>query len=188
MEGVFTWDGTLPPEIQTSWTKFVYSINVAHDIPIPRWLGISMRSSVALHMFTDSSNLAMGCVAYLVQGKTSSFISCKAKITPRREQHYSIPRKELTALSLGVRFIKFIHNSVKNYKTFSSIHLWSDSTTCLNWALAKQSHKELFIRARVDHLAVVVKELGIVYHYITSETNPADLLTKDSKVPIIHFG
>ena len=180
MEGVFTWDGTLPPEIQTSWTKFVSSINVALDIPIPRWLGISMRSSVALHMFTDSSNLAMGCVAYLVQGKTSSFISCKAKITPRREQHYSIPRKELTALSLGVRFIKFIYNSVKNYKTFSSVHLWSDSTTCLNWALAKQSHKELFIRARVDHLAAVVKELGIVYHYITSETNPADLLTKDS--------
>ena len=180
MEGVFTWDGVLPPDIQTPWTDFVSRINIALNVPIPRWLGVSMKGSVSLHCFTDASKLAMGCVQYLVQGKISMFYTAKAKVFPRRELHYTIPRKELTALSLGIRYIQFVIKSIKKYCIPASIHIWSDSTTCLNWCLAKHSHKELFIRARVEHQATVVKKLGIVYHYIPSENNPSDLLTKDS--------
>ena len=98
-----------------------------------------MKGSVSLHCFTDASNLAMGCVQYLVQGKISMFYTAKAKVFPRRELHYTIPRKELIALSLGIRYIQFVIKSVKKYCIPASIHIWSDSTTCLNWCLAKQS-------------------------------------------------
>ena len=181
-DGVFTWDGKLPPELQAPWTDIVSRIKLALDVPVPRWLGVSMKGPVTLHCFTDASDRAMGCVIYLVQGKNSMFYTAKAKVCPRREMHYTIPRKELTAVSLGIRYIQFVCNSIKKYCIPSSIHLWCDATTALNWCLAKQSHKELFIRARVEHLAVVVRKFGVVYHYITSETNPSDLLTKDSNV------
>ena len=60
--------------------------------------------------------------------------------------------------------------------------MWSDSTTALNWSVTKTNIKELFIRARVEHLQPIVQLLDIKLHYIVSESNPADYITKISEV------
>ena len=62
------------------------------------------------------------------------------------------------------------------------MHLWSDSTTALTWCISKHNIKELFIRARVEHLQATVKEYNIKLHYVMSHNNPADHLTKITKV------
>ena len=85
----------------------------------------------------------------------------------------------MTAISLGVRYTKFVFNSIKKYTVPNSIHLCSDSCTALTWSIDKTPHRELFIRSRVADIMGKVENLGTVLHYICSEANPADLLTKD---------
>ena len=103
-------------------------------------------------------------------------------MVPIKQNHFSVPRKELTALALGIRLIKFVMKSIQKYLKPSSVHLWSDSTTALNWSVTKTNIKELFIRARVEHLQPIVHQLNIKLHYIVSEFNPADYLTKPSEI------
>ena len=86
----------------------------------------------------------------------------------------------MTAISLGVRFIRFAFKAISKY-FIPQCHLWSDSTTALNWLNSKTEPKDLFIRDRVNDLAKKSKlgEKELIFHYVVSEINPADLLTKD---------
>ena len=118
----------------------------------------------------------------MVQGKPTAFYTSKTKLVPIKQNHFSVPRKELTALALGIRLIKFVIKSIKKYIKPNSVHLWSDSTTALNWSVTKTNIKELYIRARVEHLQPIVHDLGIKLHYIVSEFNPADYITKITEV------
>ena len=86
------------------------------------------------------------------------------------------------AISIGIRYLKFVINSISKYIIPSSVHLWSDSTTALTWCISKHNIKELFIRARVEHLQSTVKEYNIKLHYVISQDNPADHLTKITKI------
>ena len=183
-EGVWKWDGVLPSKIQGSWSELISRFELSLSIPVPRWLGTNLNSNepISLHCFTDASDKAIGCVIYLVQGKTRSFYTAKTKVVPIKQNHFSVPRKELTALALGIRLIKFVMKSIQKYLKPNSVHLWSDSTTALNWSVTKTNIKELFIRARVEHLQPIVQQLDIKLHYIVSEFNPADYLTKPSEV------
>ena len=60
-------------------------------------------------------------------------------------------------------------------------HIWSDSTTALNWVNAKSDHKYLYIRDRVADINKKLKigNKNITFHYIFSEQNPVDFLMKD---------
>ena len=98
--------------------------------------------------------------------------------------HFTIPRKELCALSLGARFLKFILTTVSKYFKPNSLHLWSDSTTTLQWVVGDKQQKELFIRSRVDEIKKKLIELNIKTHYILGLNNPADILTKPRSDPI----
>ena len=61
--------------------------------------------NLQLHVFTDASEDAFGCVAYfriLVKGRPRcALVSAKSKVAPL--QHLSIPRLELQAAVLGSR-------------------------------------------------------------------------------------
>ena len=183
-EGIWKWDGVLPDPIQQSWSDLTSKLTLALNSPISRWLGTDITSdkTISVHCFTDASDKALGCVLYLVQDKRSKMYASKPKLCPVKFDHYSIPRKELTAISLGVRFLKFILNSIKKYFTPASLHLWSDSTTALNWCITKTLIKELFIRSRVEHIQKFAGDSQLKFHYILSEQNPADYLTKISEV------
>ena len=183
-ESIWKWDGALPQCILTKWSDLVSSLSLALNSPVPRWVGtdIQAKGTISVHCFTDASDRALGCVIYLVQRDLSRFYTAKPKLCPTKFAHYSIPRKELTAISIGIRYLRFVINSISKYIIPSSVHLWSDSTTALTWCISKHNIKELFIRARVEHLQVTVKEYNIKLHYVMSHNNPADHLTKITKV------
>ena len=99
---------------------------------------------------------------------------------PLKLAHFSVPRKELTGVSLGARHIIFVSKAVSKYIKVESHHIWSDSTLSLTWCSVDKSHKELFIRARVDDLRKKTDKYNIKLHYIINSQNPADLLTKNT--------
>ena len=80
--------------------------------------------------------------------------------------HFSVPRKELTAISLGARYLTFVVKAITKYFVVTSVNLWSDSMTALTWCLSKTPHKQLFVRSRVDDLDSKVKDHNITMHYI----------------------
>ena len=180
MECDFNWDNKLPSEFADRWTTIVELLKEALAIPIPRWIGLDFTGKLSLHSFTDSSDKCIGTVIYLVSQKSSVFISSKAKVCPLKMTHFTVPRKELTAMSLGSKHIIFVSNALSKYINIDSHHIWSDSTLSLTWCSVNKPHKELFIRARVDDIQQKVAKHNIKLHYIINSQNPADMLTKDT--------
>ena len=172
------WDISLPQGMQDAWGLVVDQLNKALIVPIPRWSGFITYDKVSIHCFTDASERAMGTVVYLVsESETFNFIA-KAKTCPLNMSHFTIPRKELTAFALGARLLKFTLDATSSYFRPDSVHMWSDSTTNLTWCTAKVDHKDIFIRNRVDDLKSKIGKYNIIQHYILSDSNPADMLTK----------
>ena len=98
--------------------------------------------------------------------------------------HFSVPRKELCAISLGVRLLKFVVGAVGKYFSPVSLHLWSDSTTAITWVVCGKGHRDLFIRSHVDEIVEKRQSLAFKVHFILGSSNPADLLTKRSVDPL----
>ena len=176
----FSWDARLTDEVNQKWIILVNQLKAALQIPIPRWVGFKTLENVSIHCFTDASERAMGMVIYLVGQRHSIMYTSKAKICPNKMAHFTIPRKELTAISLGTRYLIFVIKTATKYFKPASVHLWSDSTTALTWCLAKKPHKQLYVRSRVDDLESKIKKFNISVHYIKNLDNPADMLTKDT--------
>ena len=183
-EANMSWDDELPSDMQEKWFSFMDQMKDALSIPIPRWIGMKDLSDISVHCFTDASEKALGMVIYLVSRNCSVMYTAKAKICPIRMAHFTIPRKELTGFSLGARYLKTIMKTVAKYFTPTSVHLWSDSTTTLQWVTDKKGHKELYIRSRVDEILKKVELFNIKIHYILGINNPADLMTKPSQDPL----
>ena len=101
----------MPDEESHKWTTLVSHLKSALQIPIPRWVGFRNLDLVSIHGFTDASEKALGVVIYLVGPKHSIMYTAKAKICPIKMSHFTIPRKELTALSLGARYLSFVIKS-----------------------------------------------------------------------------
>ena len=180
----FSWDQMLPVDVQTEWKEIVLMLKDALTVPIPRWIGFEECNNISIHGFCDASEKSLGVVIYFVSQDRRFMYSSKAKICPIKMAHFTIPRKELCALSLGARFLKFVLTAVSKYFNPISLHLWSDSTTSLQWVVGNKPQKELFIRSRVDEIKKKLIDHNIKIHYILGLNNPADLLTKPSNNPI----
>ena len=118
----------------------------------PRFIGMPLGDDVSLHMFADAGEKSLGTVAYLVNGKSTCMFASKAKVCPLKFESFTIPRKELVAISVAARLAKFIITSVEGLLSFSSVVLWSDSTNALSWTVSGVSHDQIFIRNRVDEI------------------------------------
>ena len=170
----------MPDEDSQKWSNLVSQLKSALQIPIPRWVGFRNLELVSIHGFTDASEKALGVVIYLVGPNHSIMYTAKAKICPIKMSHFTTPRKEFTALSLGARYLPFVIKAIIKYFTPVSVHLWSDSTTALAWCLSKKPHKQLYISSRVDDIDMKIQKYNIAVHYIKNSNNPADMLTKDT--------
>ena len=180
-ESHLNWDTILPTDITERWCKVVTQLKAALRIPIPRWVGFQSLQDVSVHCFSDASEKALGAVIYLVNSEHSVFFSSKPKVCPIKMTHFTVPRKELAAFALGVRHLIFVLKAIEKYCNPKSQHIWCDSTLALTWCSAKKSHKELFIRARVDDVQSKLSKHNIHMHYILNSNNPADMLTKETR-------
>ena len=137
LESNFSWDDELPTYILEKWNVIIEQIKIALLIPIPRWVDVDPLGDITIHAFTDSSDRALGVVVYLVTSKGSVFISSKPKVCPMRMSHFTVTRKELTAVALGTRHLIFVIEALSKYIKASSHHIWCDSTLALPWCTSQ---------------------------------------------------
>lgn len=167
------WDDIIPNETLKVWQSLAKDLNKVNLININRYAG-SKNNNNSLHIFTDSSNQAYGCVAYLVS-EDSHLIFAKGKVNPIKNKR-SIPQLELLAICLGV---KILSSLIKNLScSLSHIYLWSDSQVCLNWLNQNNNFKtkNVFVKNRL--LEISKADLKINFRYIPTNQNPADFISR----------
>ena len=74
------WDDVLPMEFVDIWENLRKYLLACYRISFPRQLRLS--SDITLHVFSDASNKAYGCVAYLVSENHSNIVAAKATVAP----------------------------------------------------------------------------------------------------------
>ena len=172
------WKPSLPQDMVEEWKENVKEISQSLKLQHDRFIGITNLEDVSLHVFGDAGEKSIGVVAYLVSRKATCMFASKLKICPLKFKSFTIPRKELVALCLAVRFARFIVTSLEGLLSFTSINVWSDASTALTWVLSGVPHLERWIRDRVTEVNKVISAFSIKLCYILTDNNPADCLTK----------
>ena len=122
-------------------------------IEVPRCLTLDVATSKTfeLQVFTDSSQLAYGAVAYAriisEHGVSCCFLMSKSKFAPIKQ--LSIPKLELQAAVLGTRLAHFIkkHHTIE----FKDTTFWCDSMAVLAWIKNSEKFK-VFVSNRVSEI------------------------------------
>lgn len=133
--------------------------------------------SYELHCFTDASKDAYVAVVYLrasAHGRHfTSLIISRSRLTPiKRRECFTIPKLELLAVVIGTRLLGYVRNKgdIPIIRSF----LWTDSLVALGW-LRSERLLPPFVARRV---AEVKSAEGINFRYVHTQSNPADVATR----------
>lgn len=184
------WDDSLPSHIQDQWVSHFHDLFSTEILFFER----SIKPTFAIGMpmlviFSDSSTDAYGAVAYarweLESGIFESrLLMAKNRIAPTRQ--LSIPRLELCGAIVSCRMRRVIEDEM-TYK-FSSVMHVTDSAI-VRAQIQKESYGfGTFVATRVAEIQS--KSDPNEWWWISSELNPADLLTRPhdpSKAAISSF-
>lgn len=130
---------------------------------------------------TDASSIGFGVVAYVCtvdKNPSSSILCAKSKLKGSTVKS-TIPKLELCGILYGLDLIDKLLNILENSFKFASIHLWSDAKVPLSWICSDNPHSIQYISNRTKKAKNLIEKHGIKLHYIESQLNPADFLTKD---------
>ena len=174
------WDNTLPLNFQRAFKEWSLELPQLSKITIKRSYFRNMTEIPELHIFGDASQDAFSAVAFLrcrvVQPGGNhetelSFVFGKARVAPMKA--LSIPKLELQAALLAARLKELICKAL----TFeiSSIFLWTDSTTVLQWLQSTQ-RQPAFIANRVGE--ILDNTTSDQWNYVPTSNNPADSGTR----------
>ena len=179
------WDDQLPKEICDEMKRLSKDLEMLSELSFPRQ-AINESHSYGLHIFCDSSAESYGFVAYAVDSQNqSTFLYAKSKLAPlnKRKEH-SIPTLELLGVILAFKCLPSILDSYKGMQ-IQFLNICVDAQVVLNWLLTKETKvKSKFLRNRVLDACGLKEDLvkkyniPIAYHYVNTEENPADLVTK----------
>lgn len=174
------WDQEISDDCWEMWKRWIGLLPDVGAIRIPRcYTGDVLPSSIEsleIHIFTDASEQAYGCVAYLravISGEVRcNLIMSRAKVAPLKRQ--SIPRLELMAAVLGAR----IYQTILETHTLKFQHctLWTDSRTVYSWIHSDQHKYKQFVAFRIGEIWESTKVTD--WRWIPSKFNLADMLTK----------
>ncbi|KAK6018858.1 Pao retrotransposon peptidase [Ostertagia ostertagi] len=139
-------DGNDPSQLQQ------HSINTwsDHTLNLNRLIvetGPTTTSDFDLHVFTDASANAYCAVAYLVQRRQSSphkvsILMAKSRLAPLH-QSITIPRLELSALTIGSKLLTFLSTQLD--LELRRKFLWTDSTVALRWTNTDKTVPSSFV-------------------------------------------
>lgn len=173
------WDEPLSQPLIEQWNEYARNIPMLDQIQVPRWMQTNPSDKIELHIFTDSSEKAMGAVGYFrVMKPDGSFhvaiLQARSRIVPIKK--VTIPRLELCAAVLGAELAQHIRSSFKceNIDTY----FWTDSTIVLCWIKKEPSLLKDYIANRVT----LIRGAGGVWQHVDGTQNPADLLTRGISV------
>ncbi|XP_055643077.1 uncharacterized protein LOC129779554 [Toxorhynchites rutilus septentrionalis] len=179
------WDHQIDERGWNQWQQWIGLLPKVEELRIPRcYLGDAESSSVEsleLHIFTDASEHAYGCVAYLrsvVNGEVNcNLVMSRAKVAPLKRQ--SIPRLELMAAVLGARLSRtFLETTTL---CIDCTTLWTDSRTVLSWLQSDQYKYKQFVAFRVGEILELTNMRD--WRWVPTKQNVADVLTKWGRGP-----
>lgn len=164
------------------WTRFFPQLDA---LRIPRCYFKSLvpgdKNQLQVHVFVDASEGAYACVAYfrLATGEdvSVSLIGAKSKVAPLKS--LSIPRLELKAAVLGVRYLESISNQ-HSFKVHQR-YMWSDSATVLAWINSEHRRYNKFVAVRIGEILTSTEQKN--WRWVPSKLNIADQATKWNEGP-----
>lgn len=177
------WDELIPEHVDERWQAWRNEIQRTHLCRIPRCYSqhISNPSNLQLHIFADASEVAFAAVAYwrIVFGDRVelAFVCGKSRCAPLKI--LSIPRLELQAAVLATRLLNEIKDS-HNLK-ISSICIWSDSQTVLQWIRSEHRKYKPFVAYRVAEIAESTSTSW--WRWCPTDLNVADDATRVQGTP-----
>ena len=135
-------------------------------------------SHLELHVFSDASPVAYGCVIYLrCVGKDwcthVSLVCSKNKLAPIKTVR--IPRLELQAAYMAATMEYTVRNELKGITLDPSTY-WCDSTIVLAHLKNKSRRYHVYVENRVS--GILEHSTTEQWNHIPGKTYPADLLTR----------
>ncbi|XP_058817455.1 uncharacterized protein LOC131680761 [Topomyia yanbarensis] len=177
------WDDEIDDSSFAKWKRWTSLLPEVNAIRIPRcyFNCVSADGQIELHIFTDASEFAYGCVAYfrtIKNGKVQcSLVMSRSKVAPLKRQ--SIPRLELMAAVLGARAMHSIQSS--HSFPIQRRFLWTDSSTVLSWIRSEQNNYKQFTAFRIGEIVELTSVSD--WRWVKTKFNIADVLTKWGKGP-----
>ena len=128
--------------------------------------------------FCDASAKAYATCVYLRCVKdnevATNWIFSKSRVSP--EKAISVPRLELLAVLIGVRYLDYVKKNLE--LPIRNEILWTDSQGVLHW-LKNKKQMPVFVKNRINEIR---KKEGVTYRYIHTSENPADLATRGKEM------
>ena len=174
------WDEEIGDDLFSKWCEWTKLLSKLNCVKVPRCYFGHVRpedlSDLQLHVFTDASEQAYGCAAYLrsvSEGKVRcTLVMARSKVAPLKAM--SIPRMELQAAVLGSRLMDSVctNHSLKITKRY----LWTDSSTVLSWIRSDHRKFKTYVAHRIGEILSLTQPEQ--WNWIASQKNIADCLTK----------
>lgn len=172
------WDDVPPDSIVSTWDKYYSELHLLSQISIPRWVGISIASTVTIVGFGDASEKAYGAVVYFHVNNDNNnkmhLICSKSKVAPTKS--VSLARLELCAALLLSKLIRTVYEAVSNRITINNIYAFSDSTVTLCWLYSSPHRWSTFVANRVSKIQSNVSPNR--FFHVPGADNPADCLSR----------
>ena len=170
------------------WLNWLEILPNLHELSFNRCLLPGLPDefdTIQIHIFSDASKVAIAASAYIRltynNGKKPyvNFIQAKCRIVPQKLKR-TIPKLELASIELASWLA--LHVAKPLDIPLSSITLWSDSKTALQWLRMDQNHLQVFChnyckktKARFDDAYVQNKTI----RWVSGDQNPADISTRE---------
>ncbi|XP_067030628.1 uncharacterized protein [Acropora muricata] len=150
MTGV-DWDDELPKNLKAKWNFWGSELPQLSNVAVPRCLHRANPENIELHLFSDASNNAFACVAYLVcryQDSSPSLclIASKCRVSPVKAM--TIPRQEPMGAVLSSRLAQNILKVI----TVDRITFWTDSENVWYWVRNHSREFKPFVANRIGEI------------------------------------
>ncbi|GBM11937.1 hypothetical protein AVEN_209633-1 [Araneus ventricosus] len=179
------WDEPLPPDIHETFQSWLDEVDTASQISLPRPCFLNTETEPAeIHIFSDASPKAYGCVAYfrkVTDGTiSSSFIVAKCRLAPLKK--LSLARLELMGALVSARLAEYLQKTFP-WITSDHIFFWSDSQITLYWIKGDPLRWMEFVRNRVREIQEKTNRHH--WNYCRGKTNPAGKLTRGLSIHVL---
>ena len=181
-------DDEITPAILSEVSDTIAELQNLSVVAIPRRLFPDKHHAIALYVFIVASYSAIAALAYFVYRQSPKlprevcFVLGKARVAPL--QQHTMTKLELQAARLGSRLAKFIQREQR--LTINAIHLWTDSTTVLQWIFGSHQRQQIFVDNRVAE--TLENPRGHHWKYCPGEWNPADDGPRGFPFRDFHYG
>ena len=173
------WDVEIPMTFQEQHLKWRNQLSLLSTIRLPRcyFLGVTPRTSVQLHGFSDASEKTYAAVVYVRTTYSNhvpivTLVAAKTKVAPLKE--LSIPRLELCGATLLFKLLTSIRLALDI--PLNDVHTWCDSTIALTWLDGKPRRYRTFVGNRISTILEVLPPAA--WHHAPTQDNPADCASR----------